>query len=151
MLSLILHVRRHYEPVDVVLGPERRWAHTDDPPTPGTITAPGLVVYRFGVGIFYANADRLSEEVLRTRRAATTRRAGSCSTPPRSTTSTTPAARHSSSSPRPAAGREIVVALCEVDQKVRAELDTFEITEKVGTEHIYETVQDALEAFQRAK
>lgn len=33
-------------------------------PTPGTLTEPGLVIYRFGVGIFYANSERLSEEVL---------------------------------------------------------------------------------------
>ena len=33
-------------------------------PTPGTVSEPGLVVYRFGVGLFYANAERLSDEVL---------------------------------------------------------------------------------------
>ena len=45
--------------------------------------------------------------------------------------------------------RNIVLALCEVDDKVRAELDTFGITPKVGAEHIYETVGEALEAFHR--
>ena len=31
---------------------------------PGVVTEPGLVVYRFGVGLFYANATRLTEEAL---------------------------------------------------------------------------------------
>ena len=30
----------------------------------GARTEPGLVVYRFGVGLFYANAHRLSDDVL---------------------------------------------------------------------------------------
>ena len=34
------------------------------PPKPGAITLPGIIVYRFGSGIFYANANRLSEEIL---------------------------------------------------------------------------------------
>ena len=33
-------------------------------PAPGVSSEPGLVVYRFGAGIFYANAQRLSDEVL---------------------------------------------------------------------------------------
>lgn len=33
-------------------------------PTPGTATEPGLVIYRFTVGIFYANAERLFREAM---------------------------------------------------------------------------------------
>ncbi|HET6847885.1 MAG TPA: SulP family inorganic anion transporter [Gaiellales bacterium] len=47
VLSLVLHVRRHYAPHDVWSEPE-----------------PGLVVYRFGVGLFYANTERLEEEIV---------------------------------------------------------------------------------------
>jgi sulfate permease, SulP family len=47
VLSLVLHVRRHYAPHDVWSEPE-----------------PGLVVYRFGVGLFYANTERLQEEII---------------------------------------------------------------------------------------
>ncbi len=47
VLSLVLHVRRHYAPHDVWSEPE-----------------PGLVVYRFGVGLFYANTARLEEEIV---------------------------------------------------------------------------------------
>ena len=47
ILSLLLHVRRHYLPA-----------------TSATVVVPGLVVYRFSVGLFYANAERLSEEII---------------------------------------------------------------------------------------
>ena len=64
VLSLLLHVRRHYEPIDVVLAWDEHHHVHSLPPGPGVTSEPGLVVYRFGAGIFYANAARLSDEVL---------------------------------------------------------------------------------------
>ena len=43
--------------------------------------------------------------------------------------------------------RGVSLVLCAVQDRVRKELDTFEITPKVGSDHIYETIQDAIEAF----
>jgi SulP family sulfate permease len=34
-----------------------------DPVVPGAITEPGVIIYRFGAQLFYANANRFSEEV----------------------------------------------------------------------------------------
>src|SRR5262249_13011550 len=64
VLSLILHVRRHYLPRDRVISWDRAGRRLTRPAAPGEVSEPGLVVYRFGVGLFYANAERLSEEVL---------------------------------------------------------------------------------------
>ena len=47
--------------------------------------------------------------------------------------------------------RTVVLALCAVNERVRKQLDTFGITPKVGEEHIYETVEDATEAFRAAE
>ena len=82
-------------------------------PTPGTVSEPGLVVYRFGVGLFYANAERLSEEVAGARRRRPIRRAGSSFTRSPSTTSTTRAARRLSSSPSSSSHAGIVFAVAE--------------------------------------
>ena len=64
VLSLILHVKRHYVPADRVVSWDGDGRLRLSPPTPGTRSEPGLVVYRFAVGIFYANAERLSDEIL---------------------------------------------------------------------------------------
>ena len=45
----------------------------------------------------------------------------------------------------------VVLALCEVNDKVRVELEAFGITEKIGAHRIYATIQDAVEAFHRAE
>jgi MFS superfamily sulfate permease-like transporter len=64
VLSVILHVKRHYNPRDRVLAWDDSGHVLLQRPTPGTVSEPGLVVYEFGVGVFYANAERLSDEVI---------------------------------------------------------------------------------------
>ena len=62
-LSLLRHVRHSYRPHTSVLAPDAagRWLPT--PARPGAQSEPGLVVYRFGADLFYANAHRFSGEV----------------------------------------------------------------------------------------
>ena len=59
--SLIRHVRHSYRPHTMVLVPSEheRW----EPAAPGLTTDPGVIVYRFGADLFYANADRFADEV----------------------------------------------------------------------------------------
>ena len=61
--SIIEIIRRAYSPKDFVIqkGP-------DGPPeflpaTPGTTSAPGLIVFRFDAELFYANASRFTDDV----------------------------------------------------------------------------------------
>jgi MFS superfamily sulfate permease-like transporter len=62
-LSLLRHVKHSYRPHSVVLapGPSGRWEPV--PAAPGTQTEPGLIVYRFDADLFFANADRFSDEI----------------------------------------------------------------------------------------
>jgi high affinity sulfate transporter 1 len=62
-LSLFRHVRHSYSPHALMLAPDQadRWIPV--PATPGKQTAPGLIVYRFGADLFYANANRFADEV----------------------------------------------------------------------------------------
>jgi len=61
-LSLLRHVRHSYRPHTSVLAPDAagRWLPT--PAQPGAQSEPGLMVYRFGADLFYANASRFSGE-----------------------------------------------------------------------------------------
>ena len=62
-LSLVRHVRHSYRPHTAVLTPNKsdRWAPV--PVAPGMETAPGLIIYRFGADLFYANDNRFVDEV----------------------------------------------------------------------------------------
>jgi sulfate permease, SulP family len=61
--SVIDHVRHTYHPFNSVLvkSPAGHWQAA--PVRPGARTEPGLVIYRFGTSLYYANASRLTDDV----------------------------------------------------------------------------------------
>jgi MFS superfamily sulfate permease-like transporter len=54
-LSLLRHVRHSYRPHTMILAPGDDGVWVPVPAIPGSQTAPGLIVYRFGADLFYAN------------------------------------------------------------------------------------------------
>ncbi|MGD9888143.1 MAG: SulP family inorganic anion transporter [Halothiobacillaceae bacterium] len=63
ILSLLRHVRHSYRPHTMLLVPDDagRWLPT--PAVFGQESAPGLLVYRFGADLFYANEYRFTDEL----------------------------------------------------------------------------------------
>jgi high affinity sulfate transporter 1 len=61
--SIIDHLRHSYNPINSVLvkSPAGHWQPA--PVLPGARTEEGLVVYRFGTSLYYANASRLTDDV----------------------------------------------------------------------------------------
>jgi sulfate permease, SulP family len=62
-LSLFRHVRHSYRPHTMLLAPDEAGQWSPVPATPGKMTEPGLIVYRFGADLFYANQNRFMDEV----------------------------------------------------------------------------------------
>ena len=62
-LSLFRHVRHSYRPHTMMLAPDETGRWMPMPVTPGKETEPGLIVYRFGADLFYANHNRFADEV----------------------------------------------------------------------------------------
>jgi sulfate permease, SulP family len=63
-LSLVRIVSHNYRPHTGVVQLDNGNAWKVAPVAPGAVTEPGLVLYRFGASLFYANANRFAEEVL---------------------------------------------------------------------------------------
>jgi SulP family sulfate permease len=63
VLSLLRHVRHSYRPHTMMLAPGAGGRWQPVPARPGTQTAPGLIVYRFGADLFYANDHFFVEDV----------------------------------------------------------------------------------------
>jgi sulfate permease, SulP family len=61
--SIVDHLRHSYSPLNSVLlkSPSGHWRPV--PVTPGARTEEGLVIYRFGTSLYYANAARLLKDV----------------------------------------------------------------------------------------
>ena len=62
-LSLLRHVRHSYHPHTMILVPNASGRWVPVPATPGEVTEPGLIIYRFGADLFYANVNRFADEV----------------------------------------------------------------------------------------
>src|SRR5580693_3327736 len=62
-LSLFRHVRHSYRPHTMILVPDATDTWVASPAMPGKFTEPGLIVYRFGADLFYANQYFFVDEV----------------------------------------------------------------------------------------
>ena len=149
VLSVILHVRRHYAPHDNVVTWDSEGHLILRPPAPGTLSEPGLVVYRFGVGLFYANAERFAEEINGLVDTAA---------PPRWLVLQADAiddvdytgGKTLLELVEQLHARKIVFVVVGASTHVRKELDRFGVTKLIGADRYYDTLQRARDAFHGA-
>ena len=147
--SIVDHLRHSYSPLNSVLvkSPAGHWQTA--PVSPGARTEEGLVIYRFGTSLYYANAAKLLEDV------ATLVGHGD---PPRwlvidcaaigdvdytASAVLTKVIEH-------AHQRHVRLVLSSVLDPVREQLDRYGISAAVGPDAFYDTPGQALEAFHTA-
>jgi sulfate permease, SulP family len=65
LLSLVRIVRHSYRPHTGVIRLDNGNSWKVAPVAPGAVSEPGLVLYRFGASLFYANVNLFAEELLR--------------------------------------------------------------------------------------
>ena len=64
LFSLVVHTRHGYRPKDLLLVREASGRWHAKALNSGAQVLPGLLIYRFGHSMYYANAERMKEEVL---------------------------------------------------------------------------------------
>jgi sulfate permease, SulP family len=149
ILSIVLHVKRHYAPRDAVVVWDANGRLEFLPPVAGTTTEPGLVIYRFGVGLFYANAERFSEEIL-----------GLANTQPAPQWIVLDADAMDDIDytggmtivevADQLIARGIVFAVAAADAGLKAELDRFGLTAKIGADRYFDGLESSRAAFRAA-
>jgi MFS superfamily sulfate permease-like transporter len=146
ILSLLEHVRRHYHPHNSVITRDDHGAAVENPVIPGAYTEPGLVIYRFGAGLFYANAARITEEAMalvdvpQAPRWFVLLADGIDDVDFTGGSALVELAAQLSQ-------RNIVFAVATVTRAVRPELDRFGVTAAIGAQRVYTTLDDAISAF----
>jgi high affinity sulfate transporter 1 len=63
VISIVAHLRHSYKPYDRLLVPKGAGDWQNGPLDDGSQAADGLLVYRFGASLYYANASRFAAEV----------------------------------------------------------------------------------------
>ncbi len=147
--SIIDHLRHSYRPVNSVLvkTPAGHW--NPQPLQPGARTEEGLVIYRFGTSLYYANAARLEDDVsLLVGSGGPVRWLVLDGAAVGDVDYT--AAEVLARVVRRLGETGVSVHLCNVTAAVLGQLDRYGITAHLGTDVVHGTAGEALEAFHAA-
>lgn len=146
-LSLLRHVRQSYVPHTAVLvrDPNGQWQPVHA--VAGLRSGPGLLIYRFGAALFYANASHFTEEV----------RMLIAGAPPRwlvvdagAITNVDYSAAHTLRDLwRDLADAGVALVLVHVEPHLRADLERHGLLAASGAPRLFEKLHDALDAIGR--
>jgi SulP family sulfate permease len=147
VLSLLRIVHHSYHPHTAVLtrGEDGLW-HLN-PVVPGAVSEPGLVIYRFGAALFYANAGRFSDQIrLLVGPARSSLRwlvvdAGAI------TQVDYTAARVVRELKEDLAELGVELVFAHVQSDLKPDLDRHHLTEAIGAGHIFDSLHEAINRF----
>lgn len=143
-LSLLRHVRHSYRPHTMMLVPNETGRWLPVPAQGGRETAPGLIVYRFGADLFYANDHLFVDEAHRLIDAAPTPVQWFVVDAAAITDVDFSAGRSLSDLCEELSRRGVRVIFGRVNRYLRADMDRHHITPVVGEENLFGTLHEAL-------
>ncbi|MFZ4518339.1 MAG: SulP family inorganic anion transporter [Microthrixaceae bacterium] len=145
VLSLLDYVRRGYRPPRSVAVADDRGHLHGRPVESGDQLEPGLVVYRFGADLFYANANGFEEDVRRLAAQDGVRwvvvDAGAISDVDYSGWKTLSELRTGM------AGQHVTLVVADLSHAVRDELERYGVIDGLGADHVFPSVGAAAEAY----
>ena len=144
VLSLLRIVHHSYHPHTAVLVKDQKGGWQFTPVAPAAESEPGLVIYRFGAPLFYANANRFSQEIRGL--------VGQSSVPVQwvlvDAGAITRVDYSAARSVRELQGdltrRGVRLAFAHVGSYLRADVDRHHLTEVIGPALLFDTLHEAL-------
>ena len=145
-LSILRHVRHSYRPHALLLVSDvgGRWVR--GPATPGMETEPGLIVYRFGSDLFFANAKRFADQVRALLDGAPTPVRWFIVDASAITDIDYSAAQSIRDFIDELKRRGVQIVFARVTPYLRSDMDRHHITDAVGEKWIFATLHDAVAA-----
>ena len=147
-LSIVEHIDHSYHARDSLLVPAPDGVMTSTPVAEGRQAAPGLAIYRFGAGLYYANASRFTEELMELIANAEPklRWLGISATAIGDIDFS--GADSLTKMKEELARGGIALALCDLAPPVRQQLDAYGLTEQIGADRIYPSPAQLIAAYQ---
>jgi len=151
ILSLLRIVDHSYHPHTAVQVDDEKGEWRLHPAVPGAVTEPGLIIYRFGAPLFYANSNRFSKEIREL--------VGQASVPVRwlvvdagAITRIDYTAARSLRQLKEVLDRQGVhFAFAHVESFLKADLDRHHLTEVIGPTKLFDSLHEALAVIRRTK
>ncbi len=148
VVSLLRVVQHSYHPHSGVLIAEGSGSWKLAPVAPGVVTEPGLVLYRFGAALFYANAGRFLEEVSAAVQPMPSAVRWVVVDAEAMTHLDYTAAKVLLELKRNLTEAGVELAFARVPWDMRSDFDRHHITEAIGTGRIFNRLHDAIAAFE---
>src|SRR6266571_1732736 len=148
VLSIIDHLRHSYRPFDALMVPTPSGNWKPMPVEQGSQAAPGLVVYLFASGLYYANSTRFSQEILKVVESAEPKIKWFVIHAAAITYIDFTAADTFQQVHKTLHKRSVTLVLSNVVDNVKKELDHYGLTALIGEEHFFDTLPEVLEAYQ---
>jgi len=149
VLSLIEHVRRGYRPKNGVVVPDATGGWRTAPLDQAAHAVPGLLIYRFNHGLYYANAERFSEEILELSKIEPSPVSWICIDAAAIADVDFSAGATLQQVYNELKERNIRLVFVELTDDVRAQFDTYGITDLTGKEVFYATLGELVDAYRR--
>lgn len=146
VLSVIAHLRHSYRPLNLLLVPKPGGAMRTVPLESGQQAVEGLLIYRFGSNLYFANENRFMDEIIEL-----AKKDGSLKWFCISATNIGDIDFTSVGAIKNVYTQlqqmNITLVLSEVVQPVMKELERDGISTLIGRDHIFESVQDVIETY----
>ena len=143
-LSLMRHVNHSYRPHTMVLAPDTEGRWRPVPAVPGIQTATGLIVYRFGADLFFANENLFSDEVHALITHAPTPVHWFVLDAGAVTDLDFSAARVVRDLCEDLAASQVQLVFARVNEYLRADMDRHQITPVIGEARVFSTLHEAM-------
>jgi SulP family sulfate permease len=147
VLSLLRIVRHSYRPHTAVLVQGQAGVWQSIPVAPGAVTEPGLVVYRFGAALFYANAGMFADEIRRLVGPKSSGLRWLLVDAGAITNVDYTAAQVIRELLQDLSDNNVALVLAHVQSGLRPDLDRHHLTGIIGANHIFDTLHQALRAY----
>jgi SulP family sulfate permease len=151
VLSILAHLRHSYRPLDTLLVLTSGGGMKPTPLEDGRQAADGFIVYRFGSNLYFANESRFTTEVLNTVANARPQLKWFCLSAANIGDVDYTSAEMLRLVITQVQKRGVTFVMSEVGDRVREEFDRDGISALIGEGHIFESVQDAIEAYKTRK
>jgi high affinity sulfate transporter 1 len=147
VVSLLRVVRHSYRPHTAVLVQDQGGIWQLTPVIPGALTEPGLVVYRFGAALFYANAGMFANEIRDLAAPGPSHPRWIVVDAGAITNVDYTAARVVRELQQDLARRGVALVFAHVQSDLKPDLDRHHLTEAIGPNRIFNSLHEALAAY----
>jgi SulP family sulfate permease len=149
VLSIIDHLRHSYKPFDALIVPTQSGHWKAMPVEQGHQAAPGLAVYLFASGLYYANSTRFCQEILTVVEGAEPKIKWLAVESAAITYIDFTAADSFKQVYKTLQKRGVTLVLANVVDNVKIELDHYGLMTLIGEEHFYDNLAEVLEAYEK--